>query len=188
MKLLIAFFALLAFSTIAVGENTDIDPELRSELRQAANLNKSFDDPYVAQVWLVDMSSRIAPYIKDPKERVTFLTIVHEEATLAGLSPELVLSVVHIESLFNRYAISRVGARGLMQVMPFWKKEIGREEDNLFDMRTNLRYGCTILAHYIQKEDGNIQRALARYNGSTGKTWYPSKVLVTWEKKYFVTG
>ena len=173
---------------MSFSESTSVDPELVKELKEAASLNKSFEDPYVAQVWLVDMSSRISPYMKDPKQRLAFLTIVHEEATLAGVSPELVLSVIHIESLFNRYAISNAGARGLMQVMPFWKKEIGREDDNLFDIRTNLRYGCTILAHYIQKENGNIQRALASYNGSSGKTWYPAKVLVTWEKKYFVTG
>ena len=122
----------------------------------------------------------------DPIERVTFLKILHHEATLANLQPELVLAVIHIESRFDRYAISRAGARGLMQIMPFWKNELGRTEDNLFNTAINLRYGTTILAHYLKREKGDLQKALARYNGSTGKTWYPEKVLTAWERFYYV--
>ncbi|WP_156498667.1 lytic transglycosylase domain-containing protein, partial [Oleiphilus sp. HI0079] len=119
-------------------------------------------------------------------ERVAFLKMVHAEASRAGLEPELVLSVIHVESAFNRFAISVVGAQGLMQVMPFWKNEIGRPEDNLMDMATNLRYGCTILKHYLDREKGNLIRALARYNGSLGRTKYPEKVLLFWERYWFV--
>ena len=102
---------------------------------------------------------------------------MHYEATRADLPPELVLAVIETESNFNRWAISVVGARGLMQIMPFWLKEIGREDDNLFTVSTNLRFGCTILRHYLDREKGNISRALGRYNGSLGKVKYPNKVL-----------
>lgn len=172
---------------IAIADNHDaIDSELLSSLQIAIQESTSFGDAYVAQVWLVDMSARIAKRIPDPAERIAFLKTLHHEATIAGLQPELVLAVIHVESLFDRYAISRAGARGLMQIMPFWKNELGRFEDNLFDTVTNLRYGCTILAHYLKKERGNVQRALARYNGSTGQTWYPEKVLTAWEALYYI--
>ena len=101
---------------------------------------------------------------------------MHAEATRANLEPELVLAVVDVESRFDRFAISRVGARGLMQIMPFWRKEIGRSDDNLFHVKTNLRYGCTILRYYLDAESGNLARALARYNGSLGRRDYPSRV------------
>jgi len=162
------------------------DAELTKLLQEAVTDASSFDDRFDAEVWLVDMSSRLKRYIKDPKQRVDFLKLVHSEAKRAGLEPELVLSVIHVESLFKRFAISVVGAQGLMQVMPFWKNEIGRTEDNLMDTATNLRYGCTILKHYIDREKGNLIRALARYNGSLGRTKYPEKVLLFWERYWFV--
>ena len=119
--------------------------------------------------------------------RLDFLRLVHQEARRADLQPELVLSVIQIESAFDRFALSYVGAQGYMQVMPFWKNEIGRPEDNLMDTATNLRYGCTILRHYLDREKGNISKALARYNGSYGKIKYPEKVLMAWDKYWFVT-
>ena len=164
----------------------EVDSELRAALKRTVNESSSFEDRFDAEVWLVDMSSRMSRYIKDPNKRLDFLKRVHSEATKAGVEPELVLSVIHIESRFDRFAISRVGAQGLMQVMPFWKNEIGRPSDNLTSVDTNLRYGCTILKHYIDREKGNLIRALARYNGSLGKTWYPEKVLGAWEKYWFV--
>lgn len=163
-----------------------IDPSLKEELANAIADADSFDDEFDAHVWLVDMSARLERYIKDPKERLTLLRMVHQEATRAEVSPELVLSVIHIESLFNPYAVSYVGAQGLMQVMPFWKKEIGRTDDNLINSATNLRYGCTILKHYLKREKGNWVKALARYNGSVGKIKYPNKVLGVWQKYWFV--
>ena len=185
LHLQIALLILVAAFVQADGHN-DLDPELLNSLRSAVQESTSFDDAYVAQVWLVDMSSRIQKLIPNATERIEFLKILHHEATLAGLQPELVLAVIHIESRFDRYAISRAGARGLMQIMPFWKDELGRTEDNLFNTAVNLRYGSTILAHYLKKERGNLQKALARYNGSAGKTWYPEKVLTAWERFYYV--
>lgn len=179
---------LLTFYSHLLHADDVIDSELLASLKSAVVETTSFEDAYVAQVWLLDMSNRIAPYIKRPNDRIEFLTALHQEALRANISPELVLSVIHIESRFDRYAISSAGALGIMQIMPFWTKELGRGDDNLFHVNTNLRYGCTILAHYLKREKGNLQRALARYNGSLGKTWYPEKVLTTWEKKYFVNG
>jgi len=152
------------------------DPELRQALVNAIGSSDSFQDRFHAEVWLLDMSNRLTKKIDDSQERLTFLKNVHYEATRAELPPELVLAVIDVESNFNRWAISNVGAQGLMQVMPFWLKEIGRPGDNLFDIRTNLRFGCTILKHYMKREKGNIQRALARYNGSLGSVKYPNKV------------
>jgi soluble lytic murein transglycosylase-like protein len=110
---------------------------------------------------------------------------VHHEASLAGLKPDIVLALIETESSFNRYAISSVGAQGLMQVMPFWKKEIGRQEDNLTNTHTNLKYGCRILQFYLKKEKGHLSKALARYNGSVGKTWYPERVMNAWRNRWY---
>jgi soluble lytic murein transglycosylase-like protein len=163
-----------------------VDPELRDALRNAVANADSFEDEFDAQVWLVDMSARLKRFIKDPKKRLELLRLIHKEAKRADLSPELVMSVIHVESAFNNYAVSYVGAQGLMQVMPFWKKEIGRVEDNLIHPATNLRYGCTILKHYLKREKGDWIRALARYNGSLGRTKYPEKVMTFWEKYWFI--
>jgi len=183
------FFCLLCSASNLALANTSpvkVDSELRDALRNAVNDATSFEDEFAAQVWLVDMSARLKRYMKDDKKRLNFLRMVHQEATRAELSPELVLSVIHVESAFQRFALSVVGAQGYMQVMPFWKKEIGREDDNLMKTRTNLRYGCTILKHYLKREKGDWIRALARYNGSLGRTKYPEKVMLFWEKYWFV--
>jgi soluble lytic murein transglycosylase-like protein len=108
--------------------------------------------------------------------------MIHAEATRANLEPGLVLALIQVESAFDNFAISYAGARGMMQIMPFWKQEIGREDDNLMDIATNLRYGTTILAHYIDIEKGSIIKGLSRYNGSRGQTWYPKRVLTYWNK------
>lgn len=153
-----------------------VDPALRVALKESfANAN-SFSDRFMAEVWLVDMSGRISRYVPDNIERVDILKTAHAEAKRHELPINLVLGLIHTESLFNRFAISRAGAQGLMQVMPFWKNEIGRPEDNLTNIQTNLRYGCTILKHYLKVAKGNVTEALARYNGSYGKTWYPERV------------
>lgn len=158
------------------GMADEVDQELRQWLITAVNQADSFDDRFDAEVWLMDMSNRIGRFVKDDRERLHILRSAHREATQAGLPPDLVLSVIHTESLFQRFAISVAGAQGLMQVMSFWKKEIGRPSDNLTDIDTNLRYGCTILAYYLKRANGNISEALARYNGSYGKMKYPNKV------------
>ena len=161
--------------------------ELADFLRVTINQSSSFDDRFEAEVWFLDMGTRLMHYIPDPQKRLNFLKSVHREATQAGLKPDLVLAVIEVESRFDRYAVSRVGAQGLMQVMPFWKHEIGRPDDNLVDMDTNLRYGCHILQYYLKKENGHMARALARYNGSLGKTWYSERVMVAWKDHWFTS-
>ena len=131
------------------------------------------------------MSSRLQRRLQDDQERLELLKNVHYEATRANLPPELVLAVIETESNFNRWAISVVGAQGLMQIMPFWLNEIGRKGDNLFSIRTNLRFGCTILRHYLDKEKGDWNRALARYNGSLGRYKYPNKVFDKLRKNWY---
>lgn len=180
---------LLLLVTILVGcsawAQQTPDPELREALRIAANAADSFDDRFAAEVWLADMSRRLERQVPDPDERMRILTRVHYEASIAGLEPELVLAVIDIESNFDIYAVSVVGALGLMQIMPFWKDEIGRPDDNLIRMETNLRYGCTILKYYLNKEDGDLRRALGRYNGSLGRRTYPNKVIERLSGKWF---
>lgn len=160
----------------------EVDDRLRSLLRQSIEQADSFEDRFDAEVWLVAKSTPLQRFIKDPEERFRILRLVHREATRAGVPADLVLAVIQIESAFDPYAVSHVGAQGMMQVMPFWKKEIGREQDSLIDLETNLRYGCTILKYYIDKEKGRWAEGLARYNGSYGKYWYPEKVLTAWQK------
>jgi soluble lytic murein transglycosylase-like protein len=141
-----------------------------------------FDSPDQGEVWIAEMSNRLKKRIPDDQYRVDFLKSVHYEATRAGLDPQLVLGLIQVESGFKKYADSSVGARGYMQVMPFWVKSIGNPDHNLFDMRLNLRYGCTILRHYLDIEKGDYFRALGRYNGSLGKATYPNLVVRTWKK------
>lgn len=159
--------------------------ELREVLQAAIGQADSFADRFDAEVWLLDMSTRLARFMPDPEERLELLRAVHREAKRVDLKPDLVLALIQIESRFDRYAVSRVGAQGLMQVMPFWKNEIGRPDDNLTELHTNLRYGCQILKFYMQKEKGNWMHALARYNGSYGKVWYPEKVMGAWRDYWF---
>lgn len=161
------------------------DPVLRDLLVAAVNDASSFEDRFDAEVWLVDMSSRLRRQVPDDEERLEILRLVHREATRARLDPELVLAVIEVESNFDRFAISSAGARGLMQVMPFWLKEIGRPDDNLFHIETNLRMGCTILRYYLDMERGDLRPALARYNGSRGKHWYPDRVFDRLHRKWY---
>jgi len=161
------------------------DPELREALRAAASDTESFTDRFHAEVWLTDMSQRLARQVTDPEERINILKLVHMEATRADLPPELILAVIETESNFDHYAISVAGAIGLMQIMPFWLDEIGRPDDNLLHIDTNLRYGCTILKFYLDKEKGDLRRALGRYNGSLGRRKYPNKVIDKLSKKWF---
>ncbi len=134
--------------------------------------------------WLTEMSSRLTRRMPDREARLDLLKTVYYEAKRAGLDPQMVLGLIQVESGFRKYAVSSAGARGYMQVMPFWIKEIGSKGDNLFAMRTNLRYGCTILRHYLDIEKGDLYRALGRYNGSLGKPEYPRMVQGAWEKQW----
>ena len=146
-----------------------------------------FDHPEEGEAWLNTMSERLKKRLPDAQYRQDFLTSVHYEATRAGLDPQMVLGLIQVESGFKKYAVSNVGARGYMQVMPFWVTSIGTPEQNLFHLRLNLRYGCTILRHYLDRERGNVFRALGRYNGSLGKAAYPNLVLGAWRKNWSYT-
>jgi len=141
-----------------------------------------------ANRWLHTMEERLARRIPDRQQRLQLLRTVHYEATRAGLDPQLVLGVLEIESGFRKYAVSRAGARGYMQVMPFWVTLIGRRTDNLFHLRTNLRYGCVILRHYLDIEKGDYFRALGRYNGSLGRAEYPNLVFGAWRGRWKYDG
>ncbi|MEH6580999.1 MAG: transglycosylase SLT domain-containing protein [Halioglobus sp.] len=158
--------------------------ELRSFLEETLNGADSFEDRYDAEVWLVDMSARLARFVKNPEQRLSLLRDIHYEASRAGLPPELVLAVIEVESHFDRFAVSRVGAQGMMQVMPFWKKELGRTDDNLTLQKTNLEYGCRILQFYLDRKDGQLHRALAAYNGSSGSRVYSDKVYRAWHSHW----
>lgn len=152
------------------------DEQLKKRLVEALTTTSSFEDRYAAEVWLVDMSGRLHKMVPDENERLELLRMIHGEASRARLPPELVLALIQVESRFDRFAISSAGAQGLMQIMPFWLKEIGRPGDNLFKSATNLRMGCTILRYYLDMEKGDMTRALARYNGSLGSHVYPNLV------------
>jgi soluble lytic murein transglycosylase-like protein len=175
----------LLIGGVASAQQEYRDPVLLELLRQAASEADSFTDRFDAQVWLSDMSLRLSRQVQNPEERIAILKRVHFEAKRAELAPELVLAVIDVESNFDRYALSHVGARGLMQIMPFWLKEIGRPDDNLFTIETNLRFGCTILKYYLDMEGGDLQRALGRYNGSLGRREYPNRVIDRLRSKWF---
>jgi soluble lytic murein transglycosylase-like protein len=133
--------------------------------------------------WLGEMSHRLEGRIPEPQMRVELIETAYYEAKRAGLEPSLVLGLVQVESNFRKYAMSTVGARGLMQVMPFWTRTIGDNDPRkLFHLQSNLRYGCTILRHYLDREQGDLFLALGRYNGSRGRPEYPNAVLAAWKR------
>jgi soluble lytic murein transglycosylase-like protein len=182
--------ALLTFASPAAYPGAQVYEPLSASVQAA--LSKAVSDqavPYLAfeseseaRAWLSVMSARLAKRMPDRVTREEFLVTVHYEAKRAGLDPQLVLGLIQVESGFRKYAVSEAGARGYMQVMPFWVKLIGgRDADhNLFHLRTNLRYGCVILRHYLDIENGDLFRALGRYNGSLGRAPYPNSVLQAW--------
>lgn len=193
-NLLISIVSLLLIITAAtnsfangtpVTDKQFSDIELRLLLQQAITDSDSFADKFDAEVWLLDMSNRLKKKISQPEKRLKLLRQIHQEASRANLHPELVLAVIDVESNFDRFAISKAGAQGLMQVMPFWLKEIGQPRDSLFNVRTNLRMGCTILKYYLKKEKGDLTRALARYNGSLGRYKYPNKVFKRLNERWY---
>ena len=138
--------------------------------------------------WLFEMSKRLEQRIPDRKQRTELLKTVQYEAIRAGLDPQMVLGLIQVESAFRKYAVSSSGARGYMQVMPFWIKLIGERHHNLFALRTNLRYGCVILRHYLDVEKGDVFRALGRYNGSLGRAEYPDAVHAEWRGRWKYDG
>lgn len=157
---------------------------LHKAIADHAAPHAAFRDDAEGQRWLAAMSARLQTRIPDRAARDDFLVTVRYEATRAGLDPQLVLGLIEVESNFRKYAVSSAGARGYMQVMPFWVKLIGGTEHNLFHLRTNLRYGCVILRHYLDIEKGDLFRALGRYNGSLGQAHYPNLVLAAWRGRW----
>jgi soluble lytic murein transglycosylase-like protein len=185
----------LALPGIACAGTQDYEP-LSASVRAALHRSISdeatpflaFSDEAEARRWLGTMSKRLASRITDRLRREEFLVSVHYEAKRAGLDPQLVLGVIQVESNFRKYAVSRAGAKGYMQVMPFWTQLIGRSDDNLFHLRTNLRFGCVILRHYLDQEKGDLYRALGRYNGSLGRPEYPNLVVRAWQRDWHYAG
>ncbi len=166
----------------------DVRIALRSAIAERKPPRHAFNNPLQAADWLSAMSQRLERRLPDIATRLDFLRSLHYEASRAGLDPQLVLSLIEVESGFQRYAVSSAGARGLMQVMPFWADLIGDGNVRLlFDIRTNLRFGCVILRHYLDLERGDLFRALGRYNGSLGKPDYPDLVLATLRNKWQLT-
>lgn len=191
-KYLISFLALFVLFSSSLQANQQYEPlsasisaALHRSVADTASPRLAFEDEHDGAVWLADMSTRLKGYISDENTRRDFLVTVHYEATRAGLDPQMVLALIEVESAFRKFAVSTAGARGYMQVMPFWVKLLDEEDShNLFNLRTNLRYGCVILRHYIDVEQGDLFRALGRYNGSLGKAKYPNKVRRAWNKHW----
>ncbi|MDR1349464.1 MAG: lytic transglycosylase domain-containing protein [Zoogloeaceae bacterium] len=189
MRRLIVALLLLGFSPLLQAGAQQYEPlsaSVRAALSGAIADKKppgsSFKDYAEALAWLSVMSERLSRRVPDQAYRLELLRAIHYEATRAGLDPQLVLGLIQVESGFRKYAVSTADARGYMQVMPFWIKVIGQPGDNLFHLRTNLRYGCTILRHYLTIEKGDLFRALGRYNGSLGYAEYPNLVKAAWEQ------
>ncbi len=187
----ITALALLAVSGTSWAGTQQYEPlaaSVRAALH-AAVADRASPEPKFASTeekvtWLAEMSRRLEKRIPDKQARLDLLKTVYYEAQRAGLDPQLVLGLIQVESGFKKYAVSSAGARGYMQVMPFWVKLIGNGDHNLFHLRTNLRFGCTILRHYLDIEKGNLYRALGRYNGSLGAPDYPNLVRGAWERQW----
>ena len=184
--LLVALFATNAWAGAQM--YTPLSASVRAVLQQnvsdQAAPKLAFTTQSDADAWLNEMSHRLEKRLPDRKHRLDFLNTVHYEATRAGLDPQLVLGLIEVESGFKKYAVSSAGARGYMQVMPFWVNEIGTTGQDLFHLRINLRYGCTILRHYLDMEKGDLYRALGRYNGSLGRPEYPNMVRAAWQNHW----
>jgi len=173
---LLAIFACAVLTAPLSGGASPVDPELRQRLKSAIEDSASFEDKFAATVWLTDMAIRLEKHVPDSGERMMILRYVHEEASRANLHPELVLAVIDVESAFDRFALSVAGARGLMQVMPFWLRELDQPDANLFDVQTNLRFGCTILRYYLDMEKDELTPALARPDLRQPKATLPTAV------------
>jgi len=193
MKHLLALLACLPLQAVAGNQIYEpladsVRQRLHAQVSDRAAPSLHFRSAEDGSRWLNAMEKRLEKRIPDRKLRLELLRTVHYEAIRAKLDPQLVLGVIEVESAFRKYAVSRAGARGYMQVMPFWTKLIGTPEHNLFHLRTNLRYGCVILRHYLDTESGDLFRALGRYNGSLGQSPYPRAVLVAWKIRWKYDG
>jgi soluble lytic murein transglycosylase-like protein len=191
-RALVGLSLALALSTAQAGAQREerLSDSVKSALHKAVAdtpiTRTYFESESHERVWLAEMSNRLKKKFADEEQRVDFLKTMHYESMRAGLDPEMVLGLIQVESNFRKYALSTAGARGFMQVMPFWVKQIGSKDHNLFNLRTNLRYGCIILRHYLDIEKGDYFRALGRYNGSLGQAEYPTLVVNAWKNKWTI--
>ena len=195
MRALLYPVLLLAWPLLVLGGEQKYEPladSVRARLSRMvadkAPASMHFRSAADGQRWLAEMDKRLEKRMPDRQQRLELLRAVQYEATRARLDPQLVLGIIEVESAFRKYAVSRAGARGYMQVMPFWTSEAQRAKDNLFHLRTNLIYGCWILRHYLDLENGDYFRALGRYNGSLGQPHYPNLVLAAWRGRWKYDG
>jgi soluble lytic murein transglycosylase-like protein len=168
--------AIVALAPAAMADRQQ-DPELGKLLKQALTSETCFEDKFEEQVWYAAMEPQLRRVIKDQAERDSILHHVHCESRRLDLPPGLVMAVIDVESRFDRWAVSSAGAVGLMQIMPFWPKQLGMTNHELVRIPPNIRMGCTILKFYLDREKGDYTRALARYNGSVGRRKYSDLVL-----------
>lgn len=193
LKILCIVFAVCTSNIVFAGAQREeplsnsVKALMQKSISDTAVPELFFTNEIEAKKWLHAMSDRLQSRMTDRAMREDFLRTVHYEATRAGLDPQLVLGLIQVESGFKKYAVSSVGARGFMQVMPFWVNSIGAPDHDLFHLRLNLRYGCTILRHYLDIEHGDLYRALGRYNGSLGQPQYPTMVVGTWRRYWSYT-
>ena len=160
------------------------DPELGRLLQQALKADTCFEDKFDQQVWLAAMEPQLVRVVKHAGERADILYHVHCEARRLNLPPGLVMAVIDVESRFDRWAVSHAGAVGLMQIMPFWPRQLGMTNQELVRIPQNIRMGCTILKFYLDREKGDYTKALARYNGSVGRRNYSDLVLARLAKRW----
>ncbi len=186
LALLLALLPSVQAATAELDE--DERRAIRAELAAVLSAADETRDRFDAEVWLATVEPRLARFLRDEEARLELLATVWQEAARHGIDPDLAMAVMEVESTFDRFAISHAGAQGLMQVMPFWKHEIGRPEDNLHDPKTNIRYGVTILAHYLQRESGDTVRALTRYHGNIRDFSYPDRVYRAWNARWRTSG
>jgi hypothetical protein len=188
LVLVVSSFRGMAGNQIYEPLSDSVRERLSAIVSDRAPARLHFSSPEDGQRWIDEMEKRLAPRMPDRQSRMELLRAVHYEALRARLDPQLVLGLIEVESGFRKYAVSRAGARGYMQVMPFWVQLLGQPSHNLFHLRTNLAYGCAILRHYLDMERGDYFRALGRYNGTLGKPEYPTLVLGAWKGRWKYDG
>jgi soluble lytic murein transglycosylase-like protein len=167
----------------AAAGTADRDPELRAAVQAAIQESRCFTDQYDSAVWYKLMEPKLRRYISDHEERLRLLNVLWCEARRdpeARLPPGLVLAVIHVESSFNRWAVSNTGAVGLMQIMPYWPEQLGMRRRDLIEDEPNIRMGCAILRYYYKREKRDLRRALGRYNGSVRSRNYADSVVGRW--------
>ena len=180
-----AVISLLALGGNLAHADQQRDPELKAVVAHAISQAECFEDRYESAVWYTMMEPRLRRIVKDRQERLDILKFVFCETRRDGetrLPPGLVMALIMVESRFDRWAVSNVGAVGLMQVMPFWPEELGMRRYELTRAAPNIRMGCAILRFYLKKERNSVTRALARYNGSVSRRDYSSLVINQWTR------